>query len=475
MFSLGILVHAAWALSIRSPVDWDAQYYRLVAERWLAGEGATTGSLWNLAYEPEALPVPADLHWMPLPSRVLIPGLWLWPAHGDQVVAVLVAAAWAPVAYLLARAAGATAGWATLAGALAATGGVWARCLSTSDVYGLYGLVGALAFLALQRRSVPALVGLSVAAALTRTDGLLLGLALGFGLWTTRGPRAAGAVALSGLLAHGLWVARSVAVGGGAVLSARRSAATASDYASFFEGTVEPITLARRLELSVRAGPAVLEAWLAPSALLLTPFVVWAAWKKRRESWVRAAVAYGLVGPPVVVLLAPVLATHGTLERTSPALLVPTVALGVLGLASANRWLVRVRSFPRWVLPGSIGAAWAFLSFALGTDHLARQPVVAIDCAALRAAAGDGPLFSAHPLRVEQRCGVPGVLLTGRLPPERAAELADRYDVRAAYLPAATDVGSLTPENAAQVLIGWTPDGDIWRGQNLKPMATSPM
>ena len=273
----------------------------------------------------------------------------------------------------------------------------------------------------------------------------------------------------------GLWVARSVAVGGGAVLSARRSAATASDYASFFEGTVEPITLARRLELSVRAGPAVLEAWLAPSALLLTPFVVWAAWKKRRESWVRAAVAYGLVGPPVVVLLAPVLATHGTLERTSPALLVPTVALGVLGLASANRWLVRVRSFPRWVLPGSIGAAWAFLSFALGTDHLARQPVVALDCAALQAAAGDGPLFSAHPLRVEQRCGVPGVLLTGRLPPERAAELADRYDVRAAYLPAATDVGSLTPENAAQVLIGWTPDGDIWRVQNLKPMATSPM
>ncbi len=44
----------------------------------------------------------ADLHWMPLPSRLLVPGLWLWPAHGDAVVTVIVAAVRGPLAAVLA-------------------------------------------------------------------------------------------------------------------------------------------------------------------------------------------------------------------------------------------------------------------------------------------------------------------------------------------------------------------------------------
>ena len=133
LFLLGLVVHGAWALTVAQPVDWDPAYYRGVAAAIAAGEGAQVGAIWSLAAPPPALPQPADLHWMPGPSRILVPGLLAWPARGDQAVSVLTAATWGPLAWALAGAVDRRGAAGLAAGALAVAGGAYARFLSTPD------------------------------------------------------------------------------------------------------------------------------------------------------------------------------------------------------------------------------------------------------------------------------------------------------------------------------------------------------
>ncbi len=219
LWALGVLVHGAWALTVAGPTDWDPAYYSEVAANLAAGEGAVTRAAWLHAWLPSALPQPADLHWMPLPSRVLVPEALL--GGWGQVTTVLLGACWAPLAWALARALGAAPGVALLAGVLGASGLGYARFLSTPDSIALYGVVGSVGWLALARsrlseRSLPVWAAL---AALTRGDGFLLGLA-----WS--GPRRWWA-GLAGLGAFAAWQLRGVAVGGERFLALRRSVASA--------------------------------------------------------------------------------------------------------------------------------------------------------------------------------------------------------------------------------------------------------
>jgi hypothetical protein len=172
---LGLLWHGLWATTVPGPLDWDPAYYRDVAQHILAGEGAVSGAAWQAALTAGPLPVPADLHWMPLPSRVLLPGLALWPARGDQLTTALLAAAWAPLAWALARALGLRPAAAALAGLWAATGLGWVRFLSTPDVFALYGVIGAVGWLAVLRGATGWAAASAVAAALSRGDGFLFG------------------------------------------------------------------------------------------------------------------------------------------------------------------------------------------------------------------------------------------------------------------------------------------------------------
>lgn len=463
LWAFAICVHALWALSVPVAVDWDPRYYESVARNLATGRGAVSEALWNLSYLPPSLPFPADLHWMPLPSRVLVPGLWLWPAHGAQLVTVLLGACWAPLAARLARPFGAPV--ALGAGVCAAFAGAYARFLSTPDSIALYGVLGGLSWLALAERRWVLLPILAFLAGICRAEGALLGLCLAMA-WGEARPLARLGLAASGVAAQGLWLVRNLGRFGDAAWEARRAATGALDYGAFVRGDPPVAGFVDRLLALLAALPGLL-ILVALVGLVLLPWpALWSAWQERERPWVRAAALYALIAPPLLLFGAPAVGGSGSVFRTLSAVFPALCALGALGLDRAGAWAASARDYPRhFVLTLGVGA-FALGSVAIGVRNWQLRPAPPDLCPALAVLPPGATVFSADPLRVEALCGRPAVLLPSGLSAERAAALAARYDIRAA-LPGdprwdGASVGALTDE-ARQILPGWIEEGPLLR------------
>ncbi|HNC99477.1 MAG TPA: hypothetical protein PKW90_25310, partial [Myxococcota bacterium] len=182
LFLVAALLQLAWIAAVPFAFDWDSATYRAVALHIIEGRGATTGALWNLLNPAVTLPSPADLYWMPLPSRILVPALALHP-RGDQLLNALLAAGLAPLAFAFGRRLVPGRPAVAVGAALwAATGAMYARYLSIGDSVALHALLGSLGFWAMLRGRWGAATALAALAALTRNDGFLLGIASSVGL-----------------------------------------------------------------------------------------------------------------------------------------------------------------------------------------------------------------------------------------------------------------------------------------------------
>lgn len=444
--------HGLWAMTVPGPLDWDPAYYRDVAQHILAGEGAVSSAAWQAALTAGPLPVPADLHWMPLPSRVLLPGLALWPARGDQLVTALLAAAWAPLAWALARALGLRPAAAALAGLWAATGLGWVRFLSTPDVFALYGVIGAVGWLAVLRGATGWAAAAAVAAALSRGDGFVLGAALGLGLGGARGAL----VASAGLLAAGGWGAWAVASGGALALEIRAAALHAPDIGAFIEGVRAPRGIGPRLAaLPAELGQLPATALVAGAGLLPLPALAGAALHRRRRA-VGAALAF-LVGAPLLgLLLAPAIAASGSPFRSGAALACLGAALGAAGIDALEHRLV-ARGWRRGVLFWGVAVGAIAAAGGIGLGNRAARPEAPVDCGPLEGIPVEAVVLTGRPLLVRARCGHSTVVLTRATPPAEVADRAARTGATYALLPEA-DVDRSVPlrADAARLLPGWT-------------------
>lgn len=462
LFVAGLAARLAWALTIPWPEDWDATYYRSVAAHLARGEGPVTGALWTLAYVPERLPMPIDLYWMPLPSRVLVPGLWAWPAHGDQLVTGLIGALWVPLAWLLARVSTNDERAPALAALFALAAGPFARVASAPDCYALYGAIGAGALLAVEGRRWALAAALAGLAALTRADGFLFGLALGLGF---RGWQAF-AVAVTGPALAATWAVRGFALGGDGYLASRRIAASATDYLQVIEGRYDaPLSIAGRFAEVLRAAPDLVEYAVTPGLLVLLPASLVGAWSLRDRPWVAVVAVWFAVLPLITVFAAPAVALHGTLYRSGAGLFVGVAVLAAVGVSVLARSLGARRGYPPWFLPGLHVAVFAVISVGVGALQAASaQPPVA--CALLDGVPPGEPVFTSDPLGVEARCGRTAVVVTRTLTPSRAADLAERFGICSVLVapPDLSDEGSLGAADVPRVLPGWTPTSDrVWR------------
>ncbi|MCK6504931.1 hypothetical protein L6R53_16290 [Myxococcota bacterium] len=450
------------------PGLWDPSYYRGVARHLLAGEGAVTGAVWTLLQQPPALPMPADLYWMPLPSRVLLPGLALWPAHGDALVSILLAAAWAPLARALALGMGAAPRAALGAGLAALVGGLYARQASLPDCFGLVGALGGLGFLAVQRGRWEGAALVAALVALSRSDGALFGLALALGL---PGRRAL-PVAAAGVLASLAWLARGAALAGEEALALRSATARAPGIEALLLGQVPPhLGLADRAAALLAAIPAVGVAWLAPGAVVVALLAAWGLGRGEGGPLRRPLLAWWLLLPPLLVLLAPGAAHHGAIYRSGAAAFPALCALASAGLADLNRRAVAARAYHPAFLPALLGAA-----FTAGSLFLARasdEPPLPDDlCAPLAALPPGAPIFAWHPLAVDERCGHPAVVLLAGTSPAQAAELAARHGLGHALLaPPGHERPALAgPADMPRLLPGWREAAPgLWRAPGPPP------
>lgn len=452
LFVLGLLVHGAWALTVPGPLDWDAAYYRDVAQAIASGRGPQSGAAWTAALAARPLPLPADLHWMPLPSRVLVPGLWLWPSRGDQLVTVVLAALWAPIAGGLAGAVGGGPRARWVAGLLAAAAGGYARFLSTPDVFALQGVIGGLGWWAVWARRPAAVAACAAAAALCRGDGFLVGLAWGLAL----GGRSGLGVAAAGLACTAGWGLRGLALAPDLAVELRAAALWAPSMGALLSGDPRPIGLAERLAVLARELPQAAQTAFVAGGALLPGLAALGALARRGDRRVWAALAY-LVGMPCITLfLTPAIAASGTPFRSGAALFPLAAALGAAGLLGLDAWLGARRGWRAGALTGVVVVGFAAASLGLGLAQRQARPVAPIDCGPLAGLPAEAVVLSGRPLLLRAVCGPASAYIGRGEAPARVAERARVVGAAFAYLPASDPDPSVPVEaEAGGLLPGW--------------------
>lgn len=479
LFVLSCFVLLGWKQLVPQPFDWDSGTYRSVALHLLHGEGAVTGALWNLLVLPEHLPMPADLYWMPLPSRILVPALAL-SDQGDQWINLLLGATLAPLAWATGRVrAPKQPGIALGAGLLAATGGMYARFLVSADSVALFGVLGGLGFLAVAHQQVWLATGCAILAALTRNDGFLLGLAFGLGISGRRG----WLPAVAGIATWGLWQGRNAALVEG-WWGTRAALSRVLDLSQLVRGEIPEVGWGERLSFALhRIPPTALMV-----GLLVLPFpailrLIGEGWGIARSSpeparisagqrhgdragWLRSVQAYALGLPLVGYLLAPAIFAEGSFFRSSVALYPVACVLAVEAWAK----LQSSRYHPAF-LPSLAGLTMAGLQAIIGGHTV--LPLTSADCSPLQALPKEAVVFSNHPPLVEATCGRSSVILPIGSSAARLEELANRYGISAALLTGVPGAGG-TPDPKIQ-LPGWEfREGLWWRPTSPPPPSHPP-
>lgn len=423
LFVVGVIWHAAWAAGETGPPQWDSASTWEVARHLAAGEGAVTDAVWNVAWLPPELRHPSDLHWSPLPSRVLVPAMWVSSSwRSAQVVAVILAALWGPLGWLWARRAGLSGTPAWIAGVIAATGLGALPFLGIPDSVGLFGLLGAGALLAVANGRLGAAALLCALAALTRGDGFLLGLAVAVGFPGLRGLWAAGA----GLAATGAWALRSWWVAGEGWLAMRARVSNASSVLDLLRlDEPEPLGAVGRITSVVTSAPTAVGLFVLATGILPGLLALVAVLLRRRDRSLWPLLAL----PPLVAVavygLAPGVAEKGTFYRSIGALIPVVAAYGVLGCTDL------LKTLPRW-LPAILVLVGGVVMAVVTAGQLRGAFPVADDCGVLDAAgAPEGAAVMAYePLHVTARCGRPALQIPLGAAPQDLARVADRYALR---------------------------------------------
>ncbi len=391
---IGMTTAAFAAWSIRSPGYMDADYYFATATQLSQGHGFSEPFLWNYLDDPQGLPHPSHLYWMPLTSVLAAGSMILFGSgfRAAQIPSVLMTAALpmltASTTYRLTK----DSQWSWRSGLLAAFSGFFLPFFVTTDAFSLYAVLGSaalwsMALAAQRRRELPwmlsgALVGLCN---LTRADGLLL-LAPGVMAVISSGHRRKRAL-LSMLLGYLVimspWWMRNFAVAGSPMGQGSARSLWLLQYDELFSYPAGKLTFSRWWEAGffvhladwLEALGVNLQRLIAENGLVfLAPFMALGAvrlWREKLE--VRLAIAYLLLLLAVMTLIFPFIGPRGAFFHSSAAAMPVLWALAVPGLHRAIHWLGRRRG---WNLPQAqlvLGSGAILLAGALTLGLLWRR------------------------------------------------------------------------------------------------------
>lgn len=315
LVALGLTVAAFGAWGVSAPGYMDADYYYATATQLAEGKGFWEPFLWNYLDQPAGLPHPSHLYWMPLTSILAAIPMLLFGVdfRAAQLPFVLMAALLPLTVARLALALHGRRDWALLAGILAAWPGFYAPYLVTTDSFVIYaylgaGLLGVILVLEREPDSMLWLAGglLVGLAHLARAEGPLLFLPL---LLIIRGTPPRRAVRSSLLLGAGYllvmcpWFLRNLNVSGSLLSPAGLRSLWLQDYADLFAYPVDGLTpeawlssgLAALFSIRINALGTNLQRALGENGLvMLAPFIVVAAWSRRKRRSV-ASMVWGYV------------------------------------------------------------------------------------------------------------------------------------------------------------------------------------
>jgi len=380
LFLLAVAVRALLFIHFPDPAYPDSYYYVDVARSLAAGHGFNIDFIWifvevggKIPANP-VLPVPSNAHWMPLASIVQVPFIWaLGPtALASSLPFILLGALSAPMAWALARDAGASERVALGAGLLTAIPVLATPFMAQPDNFGLYQplVVGALWAGGRGLRGHGwsfALAGALVAlATLARSDGILVGVTLGllflvdrWRAWRSGGSRRPAvpmwaAIGCAGLflLIAGPWFARQLAVFGS--LSPSSSTGKVLLIRTFAEwnSITTPATL--NYFLGQGWGPLIISRIgglvaaitiyaVMVGGVILVPFMLIGAWLRRRSPDFSPALLYAGILFAFNALVFAVHVPGGTFIHSAIGLAPHTYVLVMEGLAASVAWIAARR------------------------------------------------------------------------------------------------------------------------------------
>jgi hypothetical protein len=408
LFLLALGVRLALLAGFADPGYTDSFYYVDVARSLASGHGFSVDFVWVFAEiggklpANAVLPIPSNGHWMPLASLVQVPFIWLLgpTSFASALPFALAGSLAAPIAWAIAREAGAGGRVAVGAGILTAIPALATPFMAQPDNFGLFEpLVAAALWMAARGlKGKPrsfALAGLLVGVAtLARNDGVLVGAAVGLAFvwdrwhaWRGRGARTPAipvwaAVACAGLflVVVAPWVARQLEVFG------TLSPSTASGKVLFLRDMSEwnsitsPATLDHLLGQGL--GPLIasrVSGFLSAvtifavlvGGILLAPFMVLGAWRRRRSREFGPYLTYGAILFAFSGLVSAVHVPGGTFIHSAIALAPQGYVLALEGVAAVVAWVAArrrswdARSATRFFTAASIG--FAVIAGALGS------------------------------------------------------------------------------------------------------------
>jgi hypothetical protein len=363
----GIIVYGLAGWWIASPGYMDADYYTATARELVRGHGLTEPFLWNYLDDPQGLPHPSHLYWMPLTSFVAAAGMVVAGEgfRGAQLPFILLAAGLPTATAALSLRTVGRPRLAWLAGCLALFSGFFLPYFVTTDNFVVFAYTGGIALWLTaesSRRPSPGLwlaLGAAVGAChLTRADGLLLLVpALGSAIRLSRGR----GLALGSLLVGYVgvmagWWARNVAVTGFLFSPGVGRTLWLTGYDELFAypgSLLNPrhlwsTGLGQILETRLWALGENLKTVLAvDGSVFLLPFMVLGAWQVRRHPLVSAAALYFCLLLLAMSVVFPFAGARGGTFHSTAALMPVLWTLAPVGLEAAVAWGARVR---RWNL-----------------------------------------------------------------------------------------------------------------------------
>jgi len=386
LYLLALFARLVTAVMFPDPAYPDSFYYVDVARQLAAGNGFNVDFIWifpevggRIPANP-VLPIPSNAHWMPLASLVQVPFIWLLGPTGfaSAVPFAFAGASAAPLAWLIARDAGAPGIVQVGAGILTALPALSFVYMVQPDNFSLYQpLVAGSLFLAGRglRGRPGAFVGAGILAGiatLSRNDGLLvlavlaaawlwdrLRTRLPFGGQAPRPARVPVIAAIGSVVGFALcvapWYARQLATFGSL------SPSTASGKVLFIRDIGEwnsitiPATLDHLLGMGIgpllftRVGGLIAAAFIFSvlvGVLVLVPFGLVGAWARRRDPAFGPYFGYALLLFGFSALISAVHVPGGTFIHSAVALAPHGYVLALWGIVVAVAWIAARR--PGW-------------------------------------------------------------------------------------------------------------------------------
>lgn len=379
LFLFALVMRVLTALPVRQPGYMDAYYYYDGAESLYRGQGFSENFIWNYLDDPQGLPHPSHLYWMPLASLLIYPFFLIF---GDsyrvaQIPFILLSSLLPLITYHIGRQTSSESRHALGAALLTVFSGFYTAYWASPDNFTPFAVTASLSLWLMGAGLSPkgkgsklwlfALAGLFAGLShLARADGPLLLIALAvvaaFEMWRhkdTRGITLAGlALALVGyLVVMAPWFYRNWQAIGVPLSPAGTKTVFLQSYDDLYSYGRE-LTLSSYLAWGW--GPILrskLEAcWvnlqniLASDLLIfLSPFAAIGLWGLRRRIEYRVFFVYGFLLYLTMSLVFTFPGVRGGMFHSGSALLPFLFPAAMPGLDMAIAWVARRR--PRWHVP----------------------------------------------------------------------------------------------------------------------------